>query len=163
MESSSSNDAPDRSLHLRMIDRLFTRLLVRYGAQWLRLWDGIEIDVVKEDWSRELRGLSGEAILYALEHLPDDRPPATATAFRRLCVGRPEYFKELPAPEADPKLVARMLAEANAKAASAVASQGGPKAWAYRLKASEERGDRLTQAQRTMWRAAINDQSENAS
>lgn len=30
-----------------------------------------------------------------------------------------------------------------------------PKAWAYALKAREERGDRLTQAQRTMWREAV--------
>lgn len=30
-----------------------------------------------------------------------------------------------------------------------------PRAWAYRLRDREARGDRLTQAQRTMWRAAI--------
>jgi len=134
-----------------MIDRLFTRLLVRYGAQWLRLWDGIEIEVVKEDWSRELKGLSGEAIRYALEHLPDDRPPATATAFRKLCVGRPEYFKELPATKADPAIVKTVLDGLRVEAPASARD------WARRLKQREESGDRLTKAQRDMWRAALNE------
>lgn len=33
--------------------------------------------------------------------------------------------------------------------------QGDPKDWAYRLKAREERGERLSPAQRSCWRAAL--------
>lgn len=32
---------------------------------------------------------------------------------------------------------------------------GGPKAWAYRLREREQQGDRLSGAQRAMWREAI--------
>ena len=37
---------------------------------------------------------------------------------------------------------------------------GGPRAWAYALKAREEAGERLSGVQRRMWRAAIGECAE---
>jgi hypothetical protein len=96
----------------RTVDQIFARLLVRYGAQWIRMWEGIDPAAVKADWMEALSGRSGDSIRYALEHLPPDRPP-NAGQFLALCMEfrRPEVQpKELPRPEATPADKARVRA-----------------------------------------------------
>jgi hypothetical protein len=81
------------------LDHLFRKLGARYGEAWLRKWDGIPIADVRADWSEVLDGLSGDAIAYGLQYLPEDFPP-TASAFRALCNGRPAQDRlALPAPD----------------------------------------------------------------
>lgn len=103
------------SLPSRTIDAIFTRMLVRYGAAWLRVWDDVPMDAVKADWASELSGLSAESVRHALDNLPADRPP-TVGQFRALCINRPVIFeqKQLPAPAADKERVRSMLAKARA-------------------------------------------------
>lgn len=134
----------------------FGKMHLRFASAWTAKWAGLDMQAVHDDWERVLVGCTPAMIRFAIENLPAQFPP-NAQEFRAICMRAPAPPKppELAEPPADPKRVARMLAEANAKAADAVARQGGPKAWAYRLKAREERGDRLTQAQRTMWRSAL--------
>lgn len=84
------------------VDSLFARLSVRYGAAWLRMWEGIDIAAVKADWAKELGefATTPDAIAYGLDHLPTERPP-NVSQFRVLCrqaVIRPVY-QALPAPD----------------------------------------------------------------
>lgn len=74
--------------HSQSVDSLFARMLVRYGAGWTRMWEGIAIDAVKADWADQLGRMPEYAILYALDYLPIDRPP-TAAAFRAICQRAP--------------------------------------------------------------------------
>jgi hypothetical protein len=95
------------------VDRLFARIGVRYGAQWLRMWDGIDFEAVKQDWANELGPIFGRnphAIAYGMEHLPEY--PPTADKFRAICLGAPSAQQALPAPtaKADPRRVAETMA-----------------------------------------------------
>lgn len=131
------------------VDSLFARLLVRYGADWSRRWDGIDMAAVKSDWAAELGGFATrpDAIRHALDNLPADRSP-TVAQFRALCIAAPQYAPpQLPAPKADAALVASVKAPPP--------SQGNDlRAWANRLRERELRCERLTQFQRQAWRQA---------
>ena len=133
------------------VDSLFSRLSVRYGSEWMRKWEGIDIGAVKADWANELGPLHAhpESIAYGLDHLPPDRPP-TVAQFRALCIARqPEGPKQLPAPSADAAVVAA------ANAAIGRPKGADPKAWAWALRKLEMECQRLTKAQCDMWRAAL--------
>ena len=97
------------SLPKSWIDELFTRLHLRYGAAFLRQYDGLEVEDVKADWADFLDGFSGDDIRYALDYLPERFPP-NAMEFRALCRKAPvAAVSALPAPAADPEMVARVL------------------------------------------------------
>lgn len=68
------------------VDRIFDKLNLTYGHQFLARWDGLPVDKVKADWAHELRFLQQNpgAITYALENLPPGRPP-NVLEFRALC------------------------------------------------------------------------------
>jgi hypothetical protein len=138
------------SLPLPWVDSLFGRLAVRYGAAWSRMWDGVDVALVKADWAAELSGLQlhPASIAYGLDHLPPDRPP-TVGQFRALCIARPEKHEALPAPAADPAVAAAALASMTKPTGH------DPKAWARELRRQETSLVRLTSAQRSMWRAAL--------
>lgn len=73
------------ALPIRWIQALFTRLEIRYGDAWTRKWAAIpDLALVHDDWSRQLAGVSGDAIAHALKHLPERDPP-TAGQFLALC------------------------------------------------------------------------------
>lgn len=133
------------------VDRIFSRLAVRYGAAWLRMWEGIPIDAVKADWALELHTMSGESIGYALEHLPPDRPP-NVVQFKALCLSRPPSgVPALPAPRGPiPHEVAEKLKEIGKAHRDCP-----PRAWARHLRDREAAGEKLSTAQRAMWREAL--------
>ena len=137
------------SLPESWVERIFARLLVRYGAMWLRMWEGVPMEAVAADWSRELSGLSGDALSHALENLPADRPPTVAQFKALACSRVPPAPPVLPAPKADPQRVASIVSGMR------ISRQNDPMAWAHALRDREQRGDRLTIAQRDMWRAAL--------
>lgn len=142
------------ALSSRWVDRIFARLLVRYGSAWLRQWEGLEIEAVKTDWAEVMAGYDArpDDIAYALEHLPAEKPPATAVQFRALCnAAPPPVFKALPLPQRDP---------AKARAAvdaikNVLAPPGDRLAWAKKLRDDESAGVKLTEAQRLAWRGAL--------
>lgn len=86
------------------VERLFSRLQVRYGRQWLAMWEGIEPNAVKADWEETLRDVfarNPKAIAYALENLPERVP--TADVFLKLCRQAPwPQLAALPEPVATP-------------------------------------------------------------
>jgi hypothetical protein len=136
-------------------------MAVTYGAAWSRMWEGIDIAAVKANWAEELDGFRSwpEALYYGLRYLPTDRPP-TVLQFRDICRKAPKNdpVPALPAPSADP----RVAEEAKAKLATLAGRRSGSREWAYLLKAREESGEKLTKAQRDMWRSAIATQTETA-
>ena len=138
------------SLDSRWIDAIHTRLMVRYGAKWLNMWAGIDPEMVKADWAEQLSGISADGIKFAMENLPSDSPP-NAAQFLTICIRRPSQYVALPAPDvkADPERVAQAMEKAK------TVQRTIPRAWAYALQEREQRGGRLTKAQRDMWRAAI--------
>lgn len=133
------------------IDRVFARILIRYGAVWMRMWEGIDEGAVKADWARELDAMPDFRLAYALDHLPADRPPGVA-AFRALCMAAPAHVQaRLPAPKPDPVAVRDITDRV----------KGGlkphdPLAGARRLRQREQAGDKsLTALQREFWRQAL--------
>lgn len=90
-------------LPIHWIDRIFQKLAIAYGRDFLRKWEGIPEDEVKEDWAHTLAGFQErpEAIMHALQNLPDDKPP-TAMEFRALCRTAPRTERpSLPEPPVD--------------------------------------------------------------
>jgi hypothetical protein len=95
--------SPDQSS--AWVERLFSRLQVRYGDAWLRKWEGINLAAVKADWCEQLGPLyqrNPKAISYALDHLPDY--PPNADGFLRICLLAPSPMLALPPVTAQPNL-----------------------------------------------------------
>lgn len=80
------------------VDRLFERLTIRYGVAFSRVYEGLDIDAVKDDWEEVLKGVDVEGIRYALSALPAERPP-NAMQFRDLCKSAPRVVTPLKLPE----------------------------------------------------------------
>lgn len=142
-----SNALPDA-----WVERIFARILVRYGAAWVRMWEGVDMAAVRADWADELAGMQNrpEAIAYGLRYLPQDRPP-TVQAFKAQCNRLPEKdVPSLPSPPADPKVVAAVKQ-------AITETPSDPRAWARRLKRRHEAGERLNMAQVGMYREALRD------
>lgn len=94
------------SLPASWVDRIFQRLTVVYGRDFLSRYDGQDIAEVKADWGAELTCYqqAPEAIRYALEHIPSDKPP-TVLQFRDICRRAPQYVPPaLPSPPPDPTM-----------------------------------------------------------
>lgn len=128
---------------------IFRRLGLLYGKEFLSRWDGMDLREVRADWCQQLAGVTSAGIAHALEALPVDRPP-TVLQFKAACINRPvPAAPALHAPKADPARVAAAMAKLKRD------QQASPKAWAHRLKEREESGEKLSSAQRAMWRAAI--------
>ena len=135
------------------IDRVFSKLTLRYGRDFLGKYEGIELDTVKADWAEEMAGLQNrpEAIKYALDHLPTDKAP-TVLQFRELTRRAPEKQAiALPPPEVNPAAVARAIERAN----KAFNTPVDRLARQREHMALELRGERISPAQRDFWRRAL--------
>lgn len=93
------------------VEALLGRLSVRYGASFMRQYEGVESRLVIGDWAVALAGFGPDHIKHALTILPADWPP-NAMQFRDLCKKMPEKFAapQLEAPKADPDRVRKILA-----------------------------------------------------
>lgn len=137
------------------VEKIFHKLALVYGRDFLSRWEGQDLGGVMDDWAHELAALEGNpsAIAYGLEHLDADKPP-TVLQFRATCNRRPEpKHLALPAPESKP--APEVMARVDAIIGSE--RQHSPKAWAWALKEREALGPGLTRAQREMWRTALAD------
>jgi len=146
------------SLPSSWTDRIFAKLTVTYGQRFLGLYAGVDLQAVKDDWGRELRGYAQapKAIAHALDNLPAEKPP-TVLEFKLLCRGAPQYI-EAPRLEAPRTLPPPTMREAVAAIGQ---DNSHPKHWAHQLQQREKRDPKsLTQAQKQMWRAALGPQQE---
>lgn len=134
------------SLPAPWVDKIFAKLALAYGRDFLARWEGLEIADVKADWAHELGGFAvqPEAIAYALQHPPVKAP--TVIEFRAICRQAPApEAPRLEAPKADPARVA----EAMQKLAPLRVGQEGPrctanKDWAHAILARAAAGERVT-------------------
>ncbi|WP_252652701.1 hypothetical protein [Delftia tsuruhatensis] len=126
-----------------MIEAIFTKMQVRYGATWLRQWEGVDMNLVKSDWGNELSGFARnlEPLRYALRNLPDRCP--NVSQFRAIanCCPLPE-FKQLEAPRASEKVVAEQIAK-QTDLKAAMTPRNDPKEWAKVIVKRHEMGDRI--------------------
>lgn len=149
------------ALPLPWVEKIFQKLALVYGRDFIGRWEGQNLGDVMADWSHELAPLAQNpaAIKYGLENLPPDKPP-TCLQFRSICNRRPEApMPALPAPKTAPSPeVMEKVAEIGKPRIEAF----DPKAWAKKLKARELENPRshgLTRAQREMWRTALGEQA----
>lgn len=143
------------------IDLIFSTMVTTYGSDWFMKWEGIAEDVLRGKWATDLGGYVNrlDAIVYALDHLPVDRPP-NSLQFRVICMGAPDPNPEeaprqlpgMPAIKADISRLRKAMARYNEIRAERAKK---PKQWAYDLQEREKRGDRLSDWQRKAWREAL--------
>lgn len=147
------------SLPIAWVDRIFEKLTMTYGRDFMDRWRGLSIADVKTDWAHELSGFqsSPESIAFALQNLPAGNPP-TVLEFRAIGLKAPKpAFKMLDAPKADPERVAAELAKLGHKPGQKRVSVGAvdPKGWAKALKAKDESGAKMNPTIRRFYREAL--------
>ena len=144
------------SLPLPWVDRIFDKLTLVYGQQFLNRWRDLDLDAVKFDWGNELAGFENHptAVAFALQNLDPDKPP-TVLMFRAIARRAPAAEQPaLPEPKADPARVAAELAKL-APLRRVSESPNGMKGWAYRLKARHDAGEILNLNQVRCYTAAL--------
>lgn len=127
-----------------VIDAIFEKLAVRYGHDWLRQWDGVDMAFVKADWAEELDGYANnlEPLRYALRHLPE-RCPANVGQLKKIAnLCPPPVFKALPAPKATEAVVSAQMAK-QLELKQALAPKADEKGWARTLLSRSEAGEKI--------------------
>jgi hypothetical protein len=112
-DSPLSTWRPSMHLASEWVDRIFEKLTLVYGRDFLGRWDGLDIRAVKADWAHELGRFANapDSIRFALDSLPPSKPP-TALEFKQLCNRAPEYLPVLlrpPQPSVEQKQRVRAL------------------------------------------------------
>jgi len=138
------------SLPIEWVEKLFTKLTMNYGVEFLNRYKGIPIMDVKTDWSDELSGFDGVQISYALGVLPDRAP--TAQQFKNICLLAPaSKAARIEPPKADPA-IAKMVME---RLAVAPAVHAGRLDWAKAIMRDHIGGLRRTPTVVAMARRAL--------
>lgn len=152
------------SLPQPWVERIFSRLTVRYGRDFTIRYEGLGQTVeegaaiVQADWARELDGFERHPALigWALDHLPD-RPP-NAGEFRRLAKSGPDIQPDKPRIE-PPTPASRATRErvlAAFQAMNKPAAARDPRQWARDLIRRHESGEhRSTPVALSMARDAL--------
>ena len=140
------------ALPLSWVDRIFDKLMLTYGRDFMGRWDGLPMASVKADWAHELSGFEEhpESIKHALLSVNPAKSP-TVLEFRNLAANAPKMAdKALPLPPQNMKFVNSVLAGVDRNRAPV-----GMKDWAHRLQARHDAGDRLNGNQIRCYRAAL--------
>lgn len=142
------------SLPILWVEKIFDKLTMNYGVEFMARYKGLPLADVKTDWADELACFEKRpsAIAFFLEHLPDRAP--TAQQAKGICLAAQVVEKPIALayePKADPERVAQEMAKLSTVTVTAV----NPKAWAYRLKALDEDGQHVSLFQRQCYRAAL--------
>ena len=107
------------------LDYIFGKMGAIYGAAFMRHWDGVDINLVRQTWMEILgRYTTYRPIIdWALNHMNPDYPPS-ALAFKELCLKMRMRIPEKPntiitkqLTEAEKQVIAKNKAEALAKMA----------------------------------------------
>lgn len=140
------------SLPVAWVDRIFTRMTLNYGVEFLNRYKGQNMTDIKTDWCDQLAGYekSPDAISFALENLPE-KPP-TVMVFKNLCRQAPTVEPvALPMPKVNPEIAAKVLN--GLKAAPSV--KVDHEAWAKAILRDVQGGLKRNQTVVAMARAAI--------
>lgn len=133
------------SLPLPWVDKIFSKLTLVYGRDFIGRWEGLELADVKTDWAHELAGFDNfpEGIAFALQNLPAGKPP-TVLEFRAMAYKAPKpALKQIEAPKADPARVAEELSKAVAAVKKPAHNGIDHKAWAKSIVARDAAGDKV--------------------
>lgn len=143
------------SLPIEWVEKIFRKLTLAYGRDFLARWEGITLADVKTDWMHELAGYENapEAIAFALQNLPASRPP-TVFEFREMCRKAPRKAEAQIEYKPDPARLAEELKKLN-QSRKAPRQNVDCKAWAKALKARHEAGENLGQYQIFCYRKAL--------
>jgi len=125
------------SLPVLWVEKIFKKLTLNYGVEFLNRYKGQEMSDIKTDWSDELQGFERfpEAIAFALQNLPD-KPP-TAQIFKALCRQAPSREAPalpLPLPKVNPEIAAKVID--GLKASNTKTGRMDPRAWAKAILAN---------------------------
>ena len=148
------------SLPTEWVEKIFHKLTLAYGQDFLNRWKGIPIADVKTDWAHCLAGFAEhpEAIGFALLNLPDSRPP-TAQDFRAICRQAPrDESLALNAPKAPADVVDKEIAKIVANAMKPPVDERGQvdhKRWAKQLRDRHQRGEVLSLVQIKSYQTAL--------
>lgn len=143
-------DWPEWAQPMALIQAIFAKMSVRYGTLWSARHDGTESMLLLRDWGIGLAGFRKDAILFALDNLPEDSPPLLGQ-FKAMCVHSPEPpMPVLEAPKPDRSRVANEIRRMREGQATRDRLQ-----WARDLQDRDERGEPLSEAQRIAYKAAL--------
>jgi hypothetical protein len=132
-------------LPLSWVDKIFHKLTLIYGRDFIGRWEGLELADVKTDWAHELSGFENfpDGIAFALQNMQPGRPP-NVLEFKAMALKAPrQEFKQLDAPKADPARIAEELRKANAAVKKPAHHGIDHKAWAKTLIARHEAGEKV--------------------
>lgn len=132
------------SLPIEWVEKIFTKLTLVYGRDFVGRWDGLKLSDVKTDWAHELSGFHNhpQAIAYALQNMPALKPP-TVLEFRAVARKAPlPELKLLPEPKVDAQRVAAELSKLS-DIRKVSATKHEPKEWAHRIIARHDAGDKI--------------------
>lgn len=136
------------------IDRIFDKLTMVYGHQFIGRWSGLDLNKVKADWAHALDGMEShpKAIAYALQHLDPDQPPSVLQ-FREICRRAPEEKPAaLPSPAVNQAVAQAAIMKAISNATTPCRDVLRRQREHMRL---ELQGLKLNKAQRDFWRVAL--------
>lgn len=141
-------------LPMSWVDKIFKKLTLVHGRDFLSKWEGLDMNDVKVDWAHELAGLQENpaCIRHALENMPSAKPP-TVLEFRALALKCPApAAPALPAPGLDAEVAAGFIGKAKAAQERGVAS---PKDWAHTIIRRHEAGEKIGLYSLNLARSAI--------
>lgn len=130
--------------------QIHSALAVRYGRRWLAMWAGLDMELVRADWRRQLQEFADKpaAVIHALDNLPELVP--TATDFRALCRAAPKpAWQPLPPPatsERGKQAMRDLVARARAEGAMGARGTG----WSARVLQRAARGEVISPTVRDM-------------
>ena len=99
------------------LDYIFSRMSAIYGAAFLRHWEGVDLELVRQEWKQQLgRFLTYRPSMdYAIDRLKGEFPPSAIT-FRDFCNAGPNIPRDELQITHDPKPVdPEVVAEARRK------------------------------------------------
>jgi hypothetical protein len=136
------------SLPLPWVDKIFEKLALTYGQQFLSRWRDLDLDAVKFDWAKELDGFQNhpKAIAFALQNLDAEKPPTVRMFVAIAMRAPPADLPRLTEPAADPARVAAEFAKL-APLRQRGTDQYDHKSWARRLKDRHQAGEKLNHNQ----------------
>jgi hypothetical protein len=135
-----------------------------YGARFLDMWEGVDVDEMQVTWTEGLRGLSREAIQRGIAALFHAKHPPTLPEFIALCEPPSAMHRQHPIiltnaqARTSPEQAREQLAKVREVAQSILrdpTTRGNGIAWAQRLVERAERGEHVTLQQINCAKAAI--------
>lgn len=145
-----------------VIEKLLSKLALTYGVRFNDQYVGMDSDMVRRNWAKELGDVSREGIDYAFANLPDKYPP-NVLEFRKLCHSRRTEATRLALPPPKQEGMSEDVAR-EVERIRRTQRNTDPRGWAKRLRQRELACEKLTPTQRDMWRAALREPAppENA-